>query len=139
MSKIFLKNLTEAARIPAILILVLVFCILLVAQRVAVENMGDNNAQLKEELRLMRSNNDKLTHEIEKYLERQKLERFAYENFGLSPADYEDVIVLKVPKNIEEPQQYALGGILQQAIRWTWDTLVAGPLNLESYNNSGSI
>jgi hypothetical protein len=127
------------AKVPAILAICFAFTLFLVGQRIYLMKIGDDITLLKDELRIVRSQNDELEMQITAVFEADSLEKIAEDEFGLRAATFGEVVQLDEPL----PQNNGLNDgaffKLRVAAKKTWNQLVLGALKIGDYEINGSI
>ncbi len=133
------RKLSQKFRIPALLLALFFFSIILVSQRVYLVQIGDRITTLESELRSVRMQNDELECEIARYIETKRLVGIAREEFGLRNARLDEVVMLKEPCIQNENGSGGTWEKVRIVARRTWDALLAGAVGTNNCNLSGSI
>jgi hypothetical protein len=127
------------AKIPVVMAVCFAFTLFLVGQRVYIMKIGDDITRLKDELRIVRSQNDELEMQITTIVEADTLEKIAEEEFGLRAATFGDVVQLEEPMHQTEGAGDGAFFKVRMAAAKTWNQLVLGAFKLGDYEISGSI
>ncbi|MCK5832563.1 hypothetical protein KAH81_02735 [bacterium] len=132
-------NVFQNLRLIIIWTFVLLFALVLVAQRVYLIKLEDRLATNGEFLTSLKDQNNELERDIVRISETKELERIAEMDFGLRSATLNEVVVLAEPFVHEEIEKsFFLNDFFARARRKI-DGLVVGAFELNSEEIGGSI